>query len=309
MFTPIRSTLSPRLTAVLQALFVTFLWSTSWVFIKIGLQEIPPLLFAGLRFTLAAAVLLTIAFSTKRLTPLKQLSAKSWSWLTLLGILFVTLTQGSQFLGLAYLPAVSVNLLLGFSPVAVALLGILFLQERPSAQQWLGIALTVSGALIYFYPPQFADAALIGLAAAIVGVLTNASSAILGRYLNRAHILPAMLLTLVSMSIGALVLLLIGILVHGFPTLHLQSWLIILWLAVVNTAFAFTLWNHTLRSLTAMESSIINNTMAIQIPLLAVFVLGERLSGQQLVALIIAIVGTFLVQLNLSRFFGRWRKL
>ena len=49
---------TPRTRALLQALFVTFLWSTSWVLIKRSLAELPPLLFAGLRYTLAAVVLL-----------------------------------------------------------------------------------------------------------------------------------------------------------------------------------------------------------------------------------------------------------
>jgi drug/metabolite transporter (DMT)-like permease len=39
--------------AILQALLVTFLWSTSFVLIKIGLQDIPALSFAGLRYSLA----------------------------------------------------------------------------------------------------------------------------------------------------------------------------------------------------------------------------------------------------------------
>ena len=39
--------------ALLQALFVTFLWSTSWVLIKLGLRDIPALTFAGLRYGLA----------------------------------------------------------------------------------------------------------------------------------------------------------------------------------------------------------------------------------------------------------------
>jgi drug/metabolite transporter (DMT)-like permease len=41
--------------------------------------------------------------------------------------------------------------------------------------------------------------------------------------------------------------------------------LIIGWLSVINTAFAFTLWNHTLRTLTAVESSVMNNTVLVQI--------------------------------------------
>lgn len=44
---------SPHTRAVLQALLVTFLWSTSWVLIKIGLADIPALTFAGLRYVLA----------------------------------------------------------------------------------------------------------------------------------------------------------------------------------------------------------------------------------------------------------------
>jgi len=54
----------PRETALAQALFVTFLWATSWVLIKVGLHEpaLAPLTFAGLRYTLAALVLLPFAY-------------------------------------------------------------------------------------------------------------------------------------------------------------------------------------------------------------------------------------------------------
>lgn len=39
-----------HLTAVLQALFVTFLWSTSIILVKIGLEDSPALTFAGMRY-------------------------------------------------------------------------------------------------------------------------------------------------------------------------------------------------------------------------------------------------------------------
>ena len=88
---------------------------------------------------------------------------------------------------------------------------------------------------------------------------------------------------------------------QGVPALSWQSWAIIGWLALVNTAVAFTLWNHSLRTLSAMESSIINNTMAVQIPVLAVIFLGERLNGRQVLGLVVAIVGALLVQLGRRR--------
>ena len=56
---------------------------------------------------------------------------------------------------------------------------------------------------------------------------------------------------------------------------------------VANTAFAFTLWNHTLRTLTAVESSIIGNLMLPQIAVLAWVFLGEALTPRQKAALIV----------------------
>jgi len=99
------------------------------------------------------------------------------------------------------------------------------------------------------------------------------------------------------------VLLVAGFTLQGLPTMDATSWLIVIWLAVVNTAFAFTLWNHTLRTLSAVESSIINNTMLVQIALLAWIFLGERLSVQEVVGLVLAAVGILVVQVG-----GRRRK-
>jgi drug/metabolite transporter (DMT)-like permease len=291
----------PHLTAVLQALFVTFLWSTSWVFIKIGLVEIPPLIFAGLRYSLAFLFLLPIFYRSNGLAGLRTLSRQSWTYLLGLGVILYGLTQGAQFVALAYLPAVTVNLLWGFSSIAVALLGIMLLSERPSGQQWLGVGISILGILIYFYPVQLPSEAVIGLIAAGVGVLANAGAAVLGRYVNRDRQLSPLMITMVSMGIGAVLLLSTGLAFQAWPTLSWQSWAIIGWLALINTAFAFTLWNHTLRTLSAMESSVVNNAMAIQIPILAVIFLGERLTGRELLGLVIAIVGVALVQLGRSR--------
>ncbi len=73
--------LSAHTRAVLQALFVTFLWSTSWVLIKIGLQEeIPSLTFAGLRYTLAFLVVLPFTLTRERVQSLHGLRRSDWFW-------------------------------------------------------------------------------------------------------------------------------------------------------------------------------------------------------------------------------------
>ena len=43
--------MSSHVRAVLQALFITCLWSTWWVIINLSLKDIPALTFAGLRFS------------------------------------------------------------------------------------------------------------------------------------------------------------------------------------------------------------------------------------------------------------------
>lgn len=292
---------SPQFSAVLQALFVTFLWSTSWVLIKIGLEDIPALTFAGLRYGLAFLCLLPFFWRGKGWVEVKQLDQTGWIKLIGLGLIYYTLTQGAQFMGLAYLPAVTVNVMLGFTSVLVALLGIGLLGERPSRWQWVGIIVALLGGLLYFYPVQIPQAQVIGFVAAGVGVLANAGAAVLGRSVNREGELRPLTVTTVSMGIGAAILLAVGLVTQGMPILSWQSWAIIGWLAVVNTAFAFTLWNVSLRTLSAMESSIINNTMAVQIPVLAVIFLGERLNGREIIGMVIAILGTLLVQLGRKR--------
>jgi drug/metabolite transporter (DMT)-like permease len=291
----------PHITAVLQALLVTFIWSMSWVLIKIGLTDIPPLVFAGLRYFLAFLILLPLFLRSPQARTLTQLPRRTWLQLIVLGVIYYTVTQGTQFIGLFYLPAVTLNLMLSFTTVAVALFGIPLLGERINGRQWLGIVVAIAGTLIYFYPLQFPASLLIGLIIGVINVLANAASSLLGRATNRENHLSPLTITIITMGIGSTLLLATGIATQGFPVLSWQNWAIIGWLALVHTAFAFTLWNRTLRTLPAVESSIINNTMAIQIPILAVVFLGETISGRELVGLGVVIVGTVVVQMGRRR--------
>lgn len=290
--------MQPHFIAVLQALLVVFLWATSFVFVKIGLQDIPPVTFAGLRYFLAFLCLLLVLLLSRSRIELKELPKSAWARFILLGVLFYAGTQGAIFVALAYLPAVTVNMMWSFSSVLIALLGISLLSERPAWFQWIGMLLAIIGAFIYFYPVDFPRNQTIGLIVAAVGVLANALSSILGRDINRTSRHSPLVVTVISMGVGSILLLVAGIAVEETPTLNLQSWAIILWLALVNTAFAFTLWNHTMRTLTAMESSIINGTMLVWVAIFAVIFLGETINTQEMMGLVTTGVGTIIVQLR-----------
>ncbi|MGB7337448.1 MAG: DMT family transporter [Phototrophicaceae bacterium] len=287
-----------RLQSIALAIVVTIIWSFSWVLIKFGLQDdIPPLTFAGLRYSIAALILVVFTLASQdRRQKLKQINPSNLLSLTLLGLFFYTATQGLVFLSLDYLPAATFSLLLNFTPVVVMIGGVLFLQEIPNRSQYLGLALFLLGTIIYFIPtPQ---TLAIGLLIGVATMFANAISSLLGRAINRRLEMDAFIVTVVSMGIGASLLLTVGLLLEGIPTISVQGWMIILWLASVHTALAFTLWNITLRVLSASESSIINNTMLVQTAVLAWLFLGEALSARQVLALIIASIGIVVFQLR-----------
>jgi len=301
------SKLQSHLSSILLALLVTFLWSTSFVIIKIGLVEIPPLTFAGLRYTIAFICLLPFSFTKTNSTIIKNLEKKDWLKLILLGFLFYAFTQGTQFVGLSLLPAVTVSLWLNFTPLIVAVIAIFLINEFPTKLQWLGVVLFIFGICTYFFPVTLSENQELGLIVMTVGVLANSASAVLGRNINREGRINPIVVTIISMGIGSVILLVTGIIIQGFPSISIQNILYLLWLAVVNTALAFTIWNFTLRTLSAMESSIINGTMLIQIAVIAWIFLGEAVSFQEGIGMLIAVSGAILVQfkkrkpLNLSQ--------
>jgi drug/metabolite transporter (DMT)-like permease len=301
-----RAPLSPRgyaldqahLRAVGQALLVTLLWSSSYVLIKVGLAEIPALTFAGLRYAIAAVALLPVFLYRAEARSIRRLSRRDLGLLVLLGLLFYTATQGAQFLALQYLRAATVSLLLSFTPVIVGVASIPLLGERMTVRQWIWLAVVIAGVGGYFYPFGLASAAVLGVGIMAFGTVANALGSILGRYANRDDSLSPIAVTTVSMAVGSSVLLASGLLVQGLPSLSLGSWLIVLWLALVNTAFAFTLWNRTLQTLTATESSVINNTMLVQIAVLGWVFLGESLAHVEVAGLVLVTVGILAVQLT-----------
>jgi drug/metabolite transporter (DMT)-like permease len=288
-----------NLKAILLALLVTLLWSTSFVIIKIGLAEIPPLTFAGLRYTIAFICLLPFAFTKKNSLVIKNLQKKDWYKLVLLGFLFYAFTQGTQFIGLSLLPAVTVSLWLNFTPLIVAVMAIFLINEFPTMLQWLGVVLFIVGIFTYFFPIDLSQNQFTGLIVMTIGVLANSGSAVLGRNINREAKINPVVVTIISMGIGSVILLISGIGIQGLPAISTQNIFYLLWLAIINTALAFTIWNFTLRTLSAMESSIINGTMLIQIAVLAWIFLGEEITLQEGTGMLIAATGAVFVQLRL----------
>lgn len=289
---------SRRTRAVLEALFVTFLWSSSYVFIEIGLADIPALTFAGLRYALAAVVLLPSFVRGGHHRTVRRAGPREAGLLVALGLTLYAVTQGAQFVALGHLEVATVSLVLTFTPVAVALGGAAALSETPTARQWVGIGVLLAGVPLYFRPWAGPLGSPFGLAVMGVGLLGNAAGSVLGRRVNREADLSPVAVTTVSMGVGSAILLATGVAVQGLPALSLADWAIVAWLAVVNTAGAFTLWNRTLRTLSAVESSVLNNTMLVQVAVLGWLFLGESIRPHEIAGILVVSAGVLLVQLR-----------
>ncbi len=291
-----------HLIAVAQACFVTVLWSSSWVIIKFGLEEIPPLIFAGLRYSIASFILLMlIGARVERRAALKGRTRKWWAILAVYGLIYITATQGTQFLALNYLPAITLSLLLNLTPIFVLAMSIPWLKETPSRIEIFFILVGVIGVLIYFYPLDFVGVSILGLLIGMFSLVSNSLSSIIGRAINRARDTPALIVTGISMSIGSLILLVLGFTTEVVAPLSLTSWILILWLAVFNTALAFTLWNRAMRDLRAIDTTLINSTMMPQIILLSILFLGEFPDAISWVGLILLAIGITAVQVFQAR--------
>ncbi len=190
------------------------------------------------------------------------------------------------------------SLLLNLTSLFVAVTGIFFLGERPSFLQWVGTALTLFGMGIYFLPIAMSQAQWIGVLIALVCLAGNVAASLFGRRVNRGNARSPLIVTFISMGIGSALMVVIGLLTQGAGVLSAQSWFVIAWLAVVNTALTFTIWNHILRTLTAIESSIINSLMMPQIAVLAWVFLGETISPKEIAGLALVGAGVLVVQLR-----------
>ncbi len=289
-----------RISAVLIALLVTLLWASSFILIKFGLKNsIPPITFAGLRYFIAfLCLLLLVLINPTRRSTFRSISPANWIKLTLLGVFFYTINQGAHFISLSLLPANTTSLIYSFGPLFIAMASGYLIKEAPSTIQWIGIITSISGALIYFLPFNQSMVQELGYLVALVSVLTNSFSSLLGRHINHKSGLTPLMVTTISMGIGSILLLIIGGLTQGLDQLKFSSWLIIGWLSVVNTTFAFTLWNTALRTLSAFEPGTINNTMLIQVGILAWLFLDEPLGTRRIFAILLVMIGMIIVQLK-----------
>jgi drug/metabolite transporter (DMT)-like permease len=282
-----------RIIAIGESFLVTLIWSSSFVIVKIGLESLGPLTIAGLRYFLGAIILLP--FLIKRKPLIGSISKNQWLHLILIGISAYTVGNGAMFWGLKYIPATTGSLLMGLIPLLVLIGGALFLKEIPTRWQVFGVILSLSGSVLFFSsglnPGEPRGIMILGF-----GLAGFVTFSLLGRGIARERQLDTLTLTTLPLAIGGVLSMAIALIVEGIPQFTNSSLLVVIWLAVVNTSFAYMIYNHSLRELTALEMNMIMNLSPIFTALLSWILLGEKLSPVQILGMMIVIVGVIFVQ-------------
>lgn len=279
--------------AIIEGLLVAIIWASSFVFVKMALAYMGPFTIAGLRYFLGFLILLP--FVVPRLRALRGLPPRLWIRLIIIGIVAYTIANGAFYLSLRYLPAVTLSFVLSLGPLIVLFAGVVWLQEIPARLQVIGVVISLVGGILFFSPGLRGGEPL-GMAIAAIGMISFVAFGILAREVARDRHIDALSRTAIPLAVGGVSLLLIAIPLEGLPTLTLNGWAIVLWLALVNTSLAYVLYHHSLQELTALEMNVLLNLCPLGAALLAWLLLGETLTAVQILGIIVVIFGVTVVQ-------------
>ncbi|MEO6397251.1 MAG: DMT family transporter [Tepidiformaceae bacterium] len=277
--------------------------ATAWaaIFVKLS-QEAPPLTIAAYRMLFATGVLGAVA-AVGLVRGVDRLPRRAtWAWLALSG----TLLAGHFWSWFASLERTSVGssvVIVAMQPLLAAALAFLFLRERPSTSEYLGIALATVGLLI-IGGRDFAQSPgqLGGDGLALLGGLLAAAYRTVGRRLR-----PDMSAAIYSAGVYAVAAAVLWTLVAAFrpePSgFGAQTWTFIILLALVPQVIGHTAFNWALAHFRVVRVSIANMGEPVAATLLAIPILGERPS-------VAVVFGGLLILLGVAiGLFGRPRRL
>ena len=286
----------------LAAFVVTVLWSSSYVLIKWGLEDIPPLYFATVRYALAFSVLGAFNLVVRRKDATNGApGGKQIALLVAAGIGGYTIAQGLQFVGLFYLPAVTTSFLLNFNPFFVLILTVGLLGEGTSLAQLGGVGLALVGAWSFFSQQAGLGGQAFGILIVLASGLGWACYVVVVRMLQKSASMNSLRLTTTTMGIGVVGMVVLTVISGQYAPLTTGDVLDIVWLATANTALAFFMWNWSLKTIPAYELTVFQDLMLIEIAVFAFVFLQETITPFMVLGIALVLLGVMIVQLRGGR--------
>jgi drug/metabolite transporter (DMT)-like permease len=255
------------------------IWGSTWLFIKLGLADLPPLTFAGIRFVIACLILLLLIWLRRLRLPR---ASSDWILLALTGVMSFSINYGCVFWGEQYISSGLAALLQATIPAFGFVIAHFYLPaERMTPLKILGVVLGVFGVAIVF-SNQLSVAGAKALAGSVALVLSSgvvAYSNVLVKARGK-HLDPA-ILAAGQMFFGLIPLFMIGLPLEGNP-LHFRwtkmALVALLYLAVVGSVIAFLLYYWLVHNMDVTKSMLIALVTPVVAVILGMLVLNEELS-------------------------------
>ena len=272
------------------------IWGSTWLFIKLGLEDLPPITFAGIRFVISCAIIFVLI----RMRNI-SLPGKSRDWLLLLvtGVMSFSLNYGLVFWGEQYISSGLAALLQATLPAFGLVIAHIHLPgERMTWTKTVGVVLGVIGVGVVF-SNQLAIAgekALAGCVALVLSAFFAAYSNVLVKAYGK-NLEPA-ILAAGQMFFGLIPLMLIGLLLEGNPLAFRwtpMALVSLFYLAVVGSVIAFLLYYWLVHNMDVTKSMMIALVTPVVAVVLGMVVLGEELSWRTIVGGLMIMAGIGLI--------------
>lgn len=262
-------------------LTLCLIWGTTWIFIKVGLEDLPPIGFAACRFILAALILAVIIKVQKIPFPSTR---SEWKLIALTGVLQFSINYSTVFWSEQYISSGLAAVLQAMITVFGLLLAWIFLpDERITKLKIFAVFLGIVGVGVIFAEQLRVESilAFAGCAAIVVGSYAAAQASILikakGGGLHPASLLFGQMLW------GLPLIIIYSLVQEGNPLNYHWTWravLCILYLTILGTIAAFWLYYVLLSKIESTKAMMISLVTPLIAVVIGAIFLGERLPAQ-----------------------------
>jgi drug/metabolite transporter (DMT)-like permease len=273
---------------------VYLVWGSSFLVARVGVIDLPPLLFTSLRSLIGGVLLLGLALYRNNRLPH---SLREWQQIFFFSLVLIALTSGSSTFALKYIPSNEVALLNASMALWIAGLGTLGPKgQKLSVPSLIGLALGFVGVALLVWPKEMRITPHVGwqllvLAAAFVW----ASGTIV--YRNTTLLLGPIAFNAMIMLVGGALLGAAGIAVGELPDWHWEwrGMLSIVFLAVFASAITYTAFTWLMKNARTDRVATFAYVNPAIATVLGWIVLGETLTPQQMLGMLVVLGGVVLV--------------
>ncbi|MFP5344336.1 MAG: EamA family transporter [Gammaproteobacteria bacterium] len=288
-----------RYTIALAFLTLYLVWGSTYLAIRIGVHDLPPALFAGVRFVISGLLLAVVARMSGQAFPV---SAREWRLIALVGILLLAGGNGLVVVGEQWVPSNQAALLVATTALWLAGFGTLGAQGQALTRQALfGLLLGFFGVALLLLPDSepFLLAHFGGQMSILLAALLWSVGSIYGK--RQVQTTPPLMSAAMQMLAGGVFLCVIGLSLGeaGAWTWGFQGMTALLYLIVFGTlGFASYIWLlHNVAPVYLGTYAYVNPAVAV---LLGWWLLDETLTGLQLVGMAVILTAVITVSLSAS---------